>query len=167
MLKNINFRLLCGFCLLICLASLVGAAYLQYVAGLQPCSMCILQRWIFIGLTLVLIIAFLQNPQHLGQRLYGVSIILLSTVGSIIAGRQVWLQHLPPEARPECGPGFDFLMQNFPMMEAFHYIFSGSGECAIIDWTFLGQSLAVWSLVLFIILILLGLWTTIGVNKRG
>lgn len=143
--------------LLICCACLVGAAYLQYIEGLEPCPMCMVQRWAIIALTVWFIIALVHNrTSSSAQCVYGIGIILFSGLGGFTAARQVWLQHLPPEAQPACGPGFDYLLENFPLTEALHYIFAGDGNCAIVDWTFLGQSLATWSLVIFVFLVLLG-----------
>lgn len=154
-------RLLFTVCLLICFAALGGAAYLQYSVGLKPCSMCIIQRWAIIGLTLWLILAICHRPQPRGQIVYGFGIIILAALGGITAARQVWLQHLPPAEQPACGPGFDYLIENFPLTEALGYIFAGDGNCATIDWTFLGQSLAVWSLCTFIVFAIAGSWVAL------
>ena len=145
------------FCFLICVISLAASAYLQYVVGLEPCSMCIIQRWCIIALTVWLIIALVHRTQRKGQIIYGFGVLLFSGLGAFTAARQVWLQHLPKELQPECGPGFNYLMENFPLTEALSYMFAGDGNCAVVDWTFLGQSLATWSLVLFIFFVVMGL----------
>ena len=120
--------------------------------------MCIIQRWCIIALAVCLAIAVFQRAQNWGVRVYGLCMIIFSGIGGFVAGRQVWLQHLPPEQQPECGPGFDYLVENFPLSEALTYIFSGDGNCAIVDWTLFGQSLATWSLMLFLFFGLMGCW---------
>lgn len=72
--------------------------------------------------------------------------------------RHVWLQHLPPDQVPSCGPGLNYLIDALPMKTVLQEVLSGSGECAAIDWTFLGQSLPVWSLAYFLLLLLVCLW---------
>ena len=71
-------------------------------------------------------------------------------MGASVAGRQVWLQHLPPELVPECGPGLDYMLNVFPFADAVRMILSGSGECAEVQWRFIGLSIAEWSLIVFI-----------------
>jgi disulfide bond formation protein DsbB len=75
-----------------------------------------------------------------------------------VAGRHVWLQHLPPEDVPACGPGLDYWMDTFPLHQVMMKVFKGSGECAVIDWTFLGLSLPAWTLAAFTGLAAVALW---------
>ena len=90
------------------------------------------------------------------MRIYGIGMIFLASIGMLTAGRQVWLQHLPPELHPSCGPDLNFLLENFPLTDALSYVFAGDGECAVVDWTLLGQSLAMWSLIIFAVLVIAG-----------
>jgi disulfide bond formation protein DsbB len=82
---------------------------------------------------------------------------LTAGVGAAIAGRQVWLQHLPADRIPECGPGLDFLLETSPLTETIKTVLRGSGDCAKVDWTFLGLSIAEWSLINFLALMALAL----------
>jgi len=129
------------------------------VQGLEPCPLCIFQRIGLIGLGIISFIAFLHNPKTNGmKRLYAFlgSLSILWSAG--VAARHVWLQNLPPDKVPSCGPGLDYWLETLPMKSVFQQVLSGSGECAKVDWTFLGQSLPVWSLVFFSILLLVSLW---------
>lgn len=92
----------------------------------------------------------LAPPPGLGAKAYGALIDLLATVGALIAARHVWLQHLPPEEAPRCGPGLDYMLQTMPLNETLREILIGSGECAEVDWTLLGFSIPEWTLLLFI-----------------
>lgn len=158
-------RTLFFYCILFCITALCAAAYLQYVEHLEPCPLCIMQRWALIALLVWLVIAIIHHPMIIGQRVYAAGAAFISAIGASIAARQVWLQHLPPAEVPECGPGMDFILNTLPLVEAFDYIFSGSGECATVDWTFLGQSLAMWSLLAFTVLFLLNCW--LAVRNEG
>jgi len=83
-------------------------------------------------------------------------------VGLAIAGRQVWLQSLPPDLVPECGPGLEYMFQAFPLTEALSMVLRGSGECAEVQWVFLGLTIPGWNLVVFSGFILLGLWALLA-----
>lgn len=157
-----NFRLLHT---ILFLGSLVGmgfALYLEHVVGLNPCPLCVFQRVGLIGMGLFSLIALLHNPASKGLR-KGYSILsTLAISWSVgVAARHVWLQNLPPEQVPSCGPGLDYLVEALPFKSVLQQVLSGSGECAEIDWIFLGQSLPVWSLVFFTVLLLINLFTLI------
>jgi disulfide bond formation protein DsbB len=114
-----------------------------------------------IGIGVFFLIAALHKPQHLGRRIYAVLIGLIAIGGASVAGRHVWLQNLPPEEVPTCGPGFDYIIESFPLAEALSMIFRGSGECAEIHWQFLGLSMPGWTLIWFVGLGLFGIWNNI------
>lgn len=129
-----------------CLLLLGFGYYLQFVQGLDPCPLCILQRVAYLGVAVVCLAGFFHGS---AGRIYGWAALLCVLAGAAIAGRQVWLQHLPPDLVPECGPGLDFILQAFPLVDALKLIFTGSGECAETVWSFLSLSIAEWSLFWF------------------
>lgn len=143
-------------------ALLLGFGYfLQYVQGLDPCPLCQVQRafYYLVGA------AFLAGAAH-GRLLaaYG-SLAALFAIGGIgTAGRQVWLQHLPADKVPQCGPDLAFMLKNLPLSRTLEKLFTGSGECAVVDWSFLGLSIAEWSLAWFCALLCYALWLVL---KRG
>ena len=127
--------LLTGF--LFCVLLIAYALYTQYVLGLEPCPLCILQRVAVIALGLSFLFMALRPPQTKQSKFFAsLLVMIVSSVGVGIAARHVWLQHLPPDQVPGCGPGLDFMMSNFPLSEVFQMVFSGSGECAEISWSF-------------------------------
>lgn len=137
---------------LVC-AGLVGfALHLQHTQNLEPCPLCILQRYAFIALGIVALVAFLHNPTGKGKRVYGALLLLFSLTGAGVAGRHVWLQHQPPGMAADCGPGLDYMLETFPLTSALPMIFKGSGDCAEVAWRFLGLSIPEWALVWFVIL---------------
>ncbi len=151
---------LAGF--LICAGLLGFALYLQFYEYQEPCPLCILQRVAFIAMMVIFLIGVLHGPRRTGAHIYGVLLVLASAAGLTVAGRQVWLQHLPKDRIPECGPGLDYMLHRFPLSQALEKIFHGSGECAEVSWTFLSLSIAEWSLLW---LLALGIWAIIIARK--
>ena len=115
--------------------------------------MCIFQRLCYFGIALIAGIAALHNPRTLGARVYAVIGFIIAAIGAGIAGRQTWLQHLPPDQVPECGPGLDFMLEMYPLGETIMKTLRGSGDCAVVDWSFLTLSIAEWSIACFTVLI--------------
>ena len=143
---------------LLCAILLAVALYFQYVMHLEPCPLCIVQRAFVIALALITGVAAIHGPKGLGRRVYGALIVLVALSGAVVAGRHVYLQNLPPDRVPECGPGLDYLLDAFPPGEALAMIFRGSGECAEVQWTFLGLSIPGWTLLVFAGLTLFGIF---------
>ncbi|MAX56132.1 MAG: disulfide bond formation protein B [Alcanivoracaceae bacterium] len=150
-------RLLNFLALLGCIAAMAGALYLQHVDGLEPCPLCIFQRVGVMAAALVLLVASLHGPKRIGVRLYGLLTALAAIGGGAVAIRHIWLQNLPPDQVPACGPGLEYMMDVFPMQNVIQQVLAGSGECADMDWSFLGLSLPSWSLVVFAGLLVLAL----------
>ena len=146
MLLQLNHRFYLLLVALACIALLGFGYYLQFVGGLDPCPLCILQRGAYFGVGIVCLVGFFHGQ---AGRSYCALGLLCALAGALIAARQVWLQHLPPEQVPECGPGLDFILQAFPLADALELILTGSGECAETLWTFLSLSIAEWSLFWF------------------
>ena len=135
----------------ICLALLSFGLYLEHFQkSLEACPLCIFQRIAYILIGLIALIGATHNPKDLFLVIYKFLIIITAITGALIAGRQVWLQHLPPELVPECGPGLDYMLNVFPLSDAIKMILTGSGECAEVKWRFIGFSIAEWSLIMFI-----------------
>ncbi|HEX9876546.1 MAG TPA: disulfide bond formation protein B [Gammaproteobacteria bacterium] len=142
--------------LAIVVALMAYALYAEHVLGLEACPLCIFQRMAFIGLGAVFLVAALHNPAGLAARAYGVVLIAVAAVGAGIAGRHVYIQNLPAEQVPACGPGLDYIMDAFPLLEALELVFTGSGECAVVNWSFLGLSMPGWTFIWFVLLAILG-----------
>lgn len=135
------------FGFLACGGLLAYALYTQYALGLEPCPLCIFQRVAVAALGLVFLIAALHYPGPAGARVYAALVLLAAGGGAAVAGRHVWLQNLPPDQVPSCGPGLDFMLDSFPLTEVLEMVLTGSGECATVDWSFLGLSMPAWVLI--------------------
>jgi len=136
----------------ICFALIAFAYYLQYVKYQEPCPLCILQRVAFFGLGVVFLVAALHGPGRAGSAVYSSVLFIVAGIGAAIATRHVWLQQLPKDRVPECGPGLEYMLKKFPLGQALEKVLAGSGECAESGWNFLGLSIAGWSLVWFVLL---------------
>ena len=161
---NARFRFAIGA--IACAALLSYGYYLQYVQGLEPCPLCMVQRAFFYVVMALFIIAALHRPARMGTAIYAVLIVLSALGGAATAGRQVWLQHLPADKVPQCGPDLFFMLENFPLARTLQKLFQGSGECAAVDWKFLGLSIAGWSLVWFSLLALYAVWLAVQRSRR-
>jgi disulfide bond formation protein DsbB len=151
------FRAMFLAVLLCCLGLLGIGLYLQHGLKLEPCPLCILQRVAFVAIGMTAMLAFLHNPDAMGRKFYGLLMILFSLAGAAVAGRNLWLQSLPPDRVPECGPGLDYMLEAFPLSKALPMVFQGSGECAKVEWTMLGLSIPAWALGWFALFFLVGL----------
>jgi len=148
-------------------ALLLGYGYfLQHVQGLEPCPLCLVQRAFFYAVLAIFALAAIQGPARIGAIVYAVLVSLFAIGGLATASRQVWLQHLPADRVPQCGPDLFFMLENFPLAQTLKKLAAGSGECAKVDWTFLGFSIAEWSLACFVGLIAYAAWLAIRSPRR-
>lgn len=147
-LPNSRIVNLLGF--LVCACMMAYALYAEYKLFLMPCPLCVFQRMAVITLGFWFLAATIHNPAGWGRRVYAGLLMATALVGISVAGRHVWLQNMPADQVPTCGPGFDYIIDSFPFSEALKMIFTGSGECADVDWLFLGLSMPAWILLAFI-----------------
>ena len=140
-------------------AGLLGVGYyLQYFEGQEPCPLCLVQRAFYYGVLVVFAVAALHGPRQAGKTAYCVIAAILALGGFGVAARHVWLQHLPPDQVPACGPDLLYMLENLPLARTLEKLFMGSGQCAEVDWRLLGLSIAEWSLAWFAALALYALW---------
>jgi disulfide bond formation protein DsbB len=157
-------RRVMGLLALVCAGMLAFGVYLQHVVGLEPCPMCIVQRYADF---FVLFFAVLAAATSKRAMLLGSSFLLLASAcfGAFVAARQSFLQWYPPEV-VSCGRDFYGMIENFPLQRALPMIFKGSGDCSKVDWTFLGGSIANWSFVWFSFAALVALTLLVRQAKR-
>jgi len=149
--------------LLACAGLLGFALYAQYGLGLEPCPLCILQRVAVLAVGVLFLAALLHNPGDRGARAYGALIDLAAIAGIAVAARQIWIIAQPPGSVAECGASLDYMMAVLPLHEVLGKVLTGSGECAKVDWQFLGLNMPTWVLIC---LVVVGTWG-LAVNWLG
>ncbi|MBS0346990.1 MAG: disulfide bond formation protein B [Proteobacteria bacterium] len=132
----------------VCSSLLAIGLYLQHVKGIEPCPMCIMQRYALLACGLIGLGAGLHNPATKGRYVWSALLAIAALAGAGVAARQSWIQWYPP-AVSECGPGLEYMLESFPLSSSLPMIFRGAGDCSIVDWTFLGLSIANWSFLAF------------------
>jgi len=144
-LPNRRLLNLAGF--LACAGMMGFALYAQYVLLLDPCPLCVFQRIATMSLGVVFLLAFLHNPGNVGSKVYAALVMLTAGFGVGVATWHVRLQNMPTDEVPSCGPGFEYIMDNFALFDALSLIFKGSGECADVVWRLLGLSMPSWVII--------------------
>jgi protein dithiol:quinone oxidoreductase len=159
---SFRVQFLLGF--LACCALMGYALYAEHVLHLQPCPLCIFQRVAVIALGIVFLVGAIVGPKRpAGRAGFGVAALAAALAGVAVAGRHVWIQSLPPSEVPACGPPLEFLRETLPFMDVVRKVLTGDGQCAKIDWTFLGLSMPVWTLISFVVL---ALWAAFAAFRR-
>ena len=142
--------------------SLLGyAAYSMKILGLEPCTLCITQQFFYCLIGISSFVSFLQNPGVTISRVYSFFISLFAIAGIWISGRQIWLQGLPEDEVPLCGPPLEYIIDVFPIADVLNALFMGDGNCAEIPWQFLGLSMAGWSFIWFLVIFFLSVTSLI------
>lgn len=142
---------------LACAGLMAFGLYLQHVQNLEPCPLCIFQRYAFVITGIIALLAALHGPGRIGRAVYGLLLVLAAAAGAGIAGRQTWLQHNPPKVF-DCGPDLGYMLDSFPLTQVLPKVFKGEGDCAAAGWRFLHLSIAEWALVWFIGFVAVGLY---------
>ena len=142
---------------LFCFALFGYALYAQYHLGHEPCPLCIFERVAIVALGVVLLLAAIPAERQLVlRRIAALAVLVVGASGVGIATRHVYIQSLPPDKVPVCGATLDYMFDVFPVLDVLRKVLTGSGECAKIDWTFLGLAMPAWVLIWALLLTLLG-----------
>lgn len=142
----------------LCVGAMAFALYLQYYNALSPCPLCIAQRLLICLLGLGFLFGWLHLFRGTQRVVHGLCVLLLAAIGAGFAGRQVWLEQLPPDQVPPCGPGLMYMLEHLPFSDMFKLLFQGTAECAEVSWKMFGLSIPSWTLMLFVLFIFLGIW---------
>lgn len=139
-------------------AALIGTAlYMQEQMGLEPCPMCILQRYAFAAIGITALAGAIHGPRGLALKVYAGLVALFAIAGGGVALRQSYVQHFPP-ATASCGTDLEFLVNTFPLSQALPKIFAGTGDCSVVHWRMLGLSIPEWAFVWFLIFAIGTIW---------
>lgn len=135
-----------------CVGLLAAGYYFQFVMKLEPCPLCISQRIAIFFTGICFLCAAIHNPGKVGTRRYAILGTAIALCGGSISLRHIWIQHLPPDKVPECGPGLDYVLKNFPLTQTIKLMLSGTGDCAKVTWMFMDLSMPTWTLIAFLML---------------
>lgn len=162
-----SFRQLNFFGAVVCFGAIGYALYVQYHMLMMPCPLCIFQRIAFAAAGSFFLVSALHNPDSvMARRAYGMLTALSALVGAAIAGRHVQIQLMPADQAPLCNSlGLDYMLDAMPVTDVVSKVLKGSGECAKIDWTFLGFSMPMWTLVLYAGITVLALYAAFKKNR--
>ena len=141
-----------------CFATVALALVNQTKYNLEPCPLCITQRLFFMGLGVLFLIGAFVKPASLLQKIFTFLQVATALGGAGWAIRHWYLQAHKGEIIADCGVGFDYMFENFPLKKMFTLIFKGTGDCAAIDWTFLGLTLPQLALITFIAFAIYAVW---------
>ncbi|NQX88598.1 MAG: disulfide bond formation protein B [Halioglobus sp.] len=150
-----------GLVLFALIAMLFARVYLQGHLGLEACPLCMTQRLFVVLWGSIALAGAIHNPPGWGRRVYAALCGLAAATGGAVAARHVWLQNLPEDQVPACGPSLDYMLENFPFSETLRLVLMGDGNCAETVWTFLGLSIPEQTLAVFCVALLVCLWQTV------
>ena len=165
-MTKIQIRLLFSLIFLCCAALLATVMFIEPFKSIEPCPMCMMQRVAFVAVGIVALLAALHNPDYLGQKAYALFLTIFAASGASVAIRQVWLQSLPEDQVPACGPGIEYMLEVFPILEALQMAIRGTGDCAKVHWQMFGIAIPGWSLIAFAGFIFISL-AILFMKRRG
>lgn len=149
-----------GCCLLIAIA-----LYMQYMMDLVPCALCMTQRVFIIAVGVVALAAWISKASS--SKTYPIVGMVLAIIGGGFSIRHIWLQNLPEDLAPACGPTLGYLLENVPFVEALAVLLQGDGNCAESVWSFLGLTIPGWTLLAFIgLLVLNGFILFLSITRK-
>jgi len=159
MLRSLSPTLVFAGLLLLAITSMLFArVYLQEILELEACPLCMTQRVFVVAWGIIALIALLHRPTGWGNRVYAALCAIAAIAGGAVAGRHVWLQHLPADQVPACGPGLEYMLETLPFSETLSIVLMGDGNCAATMWTFMGLSIPEQTLALFVVATSICLW---------
>jgi len=141
----------------ICHELLVAAYYFEYYLGLDPCPLCMVSRAVVFILGICFLLAALHNPTGIIRKIYHTVLSVISLLGLLVSGRHIYLQSLPADEVPSCGPSLNYMLETLPMSDVLKEVLHGSGECAEVSWRFLSLSMPVWMAIVFSLFLIVAL----------
>ncbi len=158
MKKLFSTRALFLFLTLAPLLLLAAGLTLGHFEHLQPCYLCNFQRFLYILTALFALFGVLFGAQKM-RRFFAVLTALPAFAGVLTAAQQSYMQFAPEEV-DACGFGPPTIPEQIvdALAEYSPYLFRVTGECTNKEWIFLKLSLANWSGICFLGLLLVALF---------
>ena len=144
-----SYRTVLFVVFLLSAAAAAGSFFAQYVMGLNPCPLCILQRVAVLAVLAASALALLLPTAKAAGRAAAALLVGAPAVwGLYVAGYQLWLQSLPAEEQPSCGAPWTFRLKDWPLFDWWRFVVDGFGNCGVREYV-MGVPLPVWSLMFF------------------
>lgn len=147
---HLNLKMLSLSGLFTCIALLAGAYYFQFALDMEPCPLCIMQRVATLMVAIGCLAAFILSSRPIGVFVASIWTLIASLFGLYLAQHHNWLQGLPADQVPSCGPSLEYMIDAFPIMDIITVLLRGNGNCADVSWSFIGLSMPGWLMVFFI-----------------
>lgn len=160
-MKPFSTRMMYLYAFVVIVMMMLLALYLQFYKGIAPCPLCVLQRLMLAFLGVVFFFGAAFSLKKLGNTFIGCLGFFIALVGIFLSGRQVWLQHLPPNKAEDCGVSLQYMLKVLPLDQVFKKILQGTADCSLLEWSFGGLSLAEWSLIWFVLLAVFAVWQVV------
>jgi len=167
MLTMLSSRKVFALIALACALAMGFAYFLEYQLELAPCPLCMTQRAFVVLVGLIALVAAAHGPQDTVRRIYAGAVTLATLGGGAVAVRHIWLQYLPEDQVPACGPSLSYMLETLPFTETLQLVFMGDGNCAEVDWTLLGFSIPEQTLALFTVLAASSIWLILRREPRN
>jgi disulfide bond formation protein DsbB len=151
---------------LACMSLLGAAYYFEYVMYLDPCPLCVMQRIAVLLVGLVSLSGFLLGLEGIKQKFHAVLLFVTASFGLFVAGRHMWIQSLPADQVPTCGPSLEYMVDTLPWAEVLTVMLRGNGNCAETQWSFIGLSMPAWVLIWFVGFMLISIALFLIANKK-
>jgi len=148
-----------------CAGLMAFGLYLQHIEHLEPCPLCIFQRYAFVATGLIALVAAIHGARRIGTWIYSALVSLSAIGGAAVATRQSYLQHNPPNAL-DCGPDLAYMLESMPLAQVLPKVFKGEGDCAKVVWKFLGLSIPEWALVWFILFVVAAVLAVVLASRQ-
>jgi disulfide bond formation protein DsbB len=166
-MKVITIRQLFLLMFLACMSLLGAAYYFEYVMYLEPCPLCVMQRIAVLLVGLVSLSGFILGLEGIKQKMHSVLLFVTASFGLFVAGRHIWIQSLPADQVPTCGPSLDYMVDTLPWAEVLTIMLRGNGNCAEAHWSFIGLSMPTWVLVWFVGFMIVSIILFVTGNKKS
>ncbi len=160
-----SYRLCFFVGFLICCGLLGFALFSEHYWHMYPCPLCIFQRVAVIVMGVFFLLGALFAPKRRARWIPLVGVWIGAGFGLAVAARHLWIQSLPADQVPSCGPPLDYMFSAFPFAKVLQLVFTGSGECAKVE-PILGLPMPAWTLFWFVVLALLA-WLAVRRARVG
>ena len=150
-----------------CVGLMAAAYYFEYVMYLDPCPLCMMQRIAVMLVGLLALSGFIFSGSQVKQAVHGVLMLLASILGMAVAGRHIWIQNLPADEVPTCGPSLEYMVETLPWAEVLSVMLKGDGNCVETQWSFVGLSMPEWVLVAFVGFALAAVYSLLQLRQQS